>query len=73
MVYEEPVVNSDMMGVKSPIQFNFGSLSYREAFFDTSYFQFDFGFLYNLANSAKLSNNFKCLVYLNTDGVLTPS
>ena len=74
MNFEAPEVLSTMQAVKSTISFNFGSESYREAFFvTTSYYQIDFGFLYNLANAAKTVANFRCLVYENNDGVLTLS
>lgn len=55
-------------GVRSPLSFIFGASSYRDAFFSTSKYQFNFGFLSNPNESPYYSprSNFRCLVYEGT-------
>ena len=57
----------------SPISFNFGSYSYRKTFFDSSYFQFSFGFLTDTVSSARSSSNLRCMVFENDNDVFTLS
>lgn len=73
MTYETPTTLSLMKDVKSPISFNFGSYSFREIFYDTSYFQFNYGFLTTPVSTAKSANNFRCMVFENSNNVLTLS
>ena len=63
MNFEVPTTLSLQNNVKSPISFNFGSFSFRETFYDSSTFQFNFGFLTTPVNDAKTASNFKCLVF----------
>lgn len=73
MVFDSLSTLSLQNTVKSPISFNFGSYSYREIFFDSSFFQFNFGFLTTPVSTAIGNSNFKCLVFENANNVLTLS
>ena len=65
---------SNMKDTMSTIFFDFGSYSYRDTFFSTSYYQINFGFLTQPAQTYKTSkNNFRCRIFENVDGVLTLS
>jgi hypothetical protein len=51
--------------------YNFGANSYREVFYTTSYFEFNFGFL-SVPNTAwNAANNFRCVVYSNGTSTLS--
>ena len=51
-------------GLRSPITWNFGSLSYREAFFTSSSYVFNLGYLTNPNSNLYFNrNNFRCHVY----------
>jgi hypothetical protein len=55
---------SKKTNLRSTITWNFGPLSYREAFFSTSTYVFNLGFL-TIPNSGTYvsRNNFRCLIY----------
>jgi hypothetical protein len=57
-------LNSNFETTRSKISFNFGASSYRDAFFTTSTFQFNFGFLTN-PNFATYygRSNFRCMIF----------
>lgn len=61
-------LNSVMERVRSKITFSFGASSYRDAFFSTSTFLFNFGFLTN-PNSATYygRSNFRCMIFEGTN------
>lgn len=73
MVFDSLSTLSLQNSVMTPISFNFGSYSYREIFFDSSFFQFNFGFLTTPVSTAIGNSNFKCLVFENNNNVLTLS
>lgn len=53
--------------------FDFGASSYRETFFSTSSFRFNFGFLTTPAITYRTRGDFRCLIYENTNGTLVLS
>lgn len=56
-------LNSAMRASRSKISFNFGASSYRDAFFSTSTFLFNFGFLTNPnSGTYRTRNNFRCMI-----------
>lgn len=56
--------NSVLQTSRSKITFTFGANSYRDAFFTTSTYQFNFGFLTNPNSGTYYSrNNFRCMVF----------
>lgn len=63
MVFNNIKFQSQMINVRSYVMFDFGASSYRETFFSTSYFVFNFGFLTNTATTFNLRGDFKCLIY----------
>ena len=63
MNFNNLAFSSTMIDARSPISFNFGSNSYRDAFFISSTFNFNFGFLANPSLSYYNVGNFRCLVY----------
>lgn len=56
--------STKMTKARTKLSFNFGALSYRDAFFKTSTFNFNLGYLTN-PNFAtyKARNNFRCIIY----------
>jgi hypothetical protein len=56
--------NTKMTRTRTKISFNFGALSYRDAFFKTSTFVFNLGYI-TTPNFAtyKSRNNFRCIIY----------
>lgn len=57
--------NNYMKSTRSRLNFIFGASSYREAFFSSSTFTFNFGFLTNPNAATYFSprNNFRCMIY----------
>lgn len=63
-----------MQSVRSYMSLDFGASSYRETFFTTSSFLFDFGWLTNPASTYNTRGDFRCLIYENVNnGSLTLS
>jgi hypothetical protein len=73
MNFQNLIMSSQMANMRSPFQFDFGSKSYRDAFFSTSNFVFSFGFLYQPTNTYLSRGDFRCLIYENNGGILTLS
>ena len=67
MVFENLNFQSSMQNVRSSMAFDFGAYSYRETFFSTSSFQFNFGFLTNPASTYNSRGDFRCLIYENVN------
>jgi hypothetical protein len=62
-----------MQNVRTTMTFDFGASSYRETFFSTSSFRFNFGFLTTPAITYRTRGDFRCLIYENTNGTLVLS
>ena len=59
-----PTMLSNMKNTMTSYSFSFGSYSYRDTFFSTSYFQFNWGFLTLPSSTYRNSrNNFRCRIY----------
>jgi hypothetical protein len=56
--------SSNQRSVRSSVSFNFGVVNFRAAFFSTSYYQFNYGFLNTPCYSPyQQRSNFRCMVY----------
>lgn len=73
MNFQNLVMYSQMASMRAPFSFDFGCKSYRDAFFSSSTFVFNFGFLYEPTQKYLDRGDFRCLVYDNNGGVLTIS
>lgn len=63
MALDTLAMDSSMTDTRSSIMFNFGATSYRDVFYSTSTFQFDFGFIRNPNAAFYSRSNFRCMVY----------
>ena len=55
--------DSSMTNTRSKITFDFGASSFRDVFYSTSSFHFDFGFIRNPSANYYSRSNFRCMVY----------
>ena len=67
MVFENIQFQSTMQNVRSTLMFDFGAYSYRETFFTSSSFLFNFGFLSTTATAYNTRGDFRCLIYENVN------
>lgn len=67
MIFNNVKFQSDMQSVRSYVMFDFGASSYRDTFFSSSYFVFNFGYIMNTASTFNTRGDFKCLVYENNN------
>lgn len=74
MVFQNLYFQSSMQNVRSYMTLDFGAFSYRETFFSTSQYLFNFGFLTNPASTYNTRGDFRCLIYESVgNGTLTMS
>ncbi len=66
MVFENLNFQSTMQNARSYMAFDFGASSYRETFFATSSYLFNFGWLTNPASTYNTRGDFRCLIYENS-------
>jgi hypothetical protein len=66
MVFENINFQSTMQSTRSYMTLDFGASSYRETFFLTSSYLFNFGWLTNPATAYNTRGDFRCLIYENT-------
>jgi len=57
------VIDSTMRTSRSSVYFSFGPSSYREVFYSTSTFIFDYGFMRSPNSNYVSRSNFRCMVY----------
>ena len=66
MVFENLNFQSTMQSARSYLSLDFGASSYRETFFVTSNYLFNFGWLTNPATAYNTRGDFRCLIYENS-------
>ena len=75
MKLETPVLLSNMQNVMTSYYFDFGSYSYRDTFFSTSYYEFNWGYLTQPSQYYRNTlSNFRCRIYeVSDEGAITLS